>query len=90
MPVRHVCPSKLPLIRGYFNQQDERGKGFAHRLLELIRSQEKIDIARLAYYLSRMEDAAKDSQKTLLKHLKQNFLNGPLAVRRQRSKLKLP
>lgn len=71
--ISEIYESKLPLIRSYFNQQDERGKSFAHRLLELIRSQEKIDIARLAYYLSRMEDAAKDSQKDAFKTFKTKF-----------------
>jgi CRISPR-associated protein Csm1 len=84
--INEVYEGKLPIIRYFFNQQDERGKGFAYRLLELIRSQEKLDIARLAYYLSRMEDLVHESKKQRFREFKQEFFswaNGGAEVRKQ-------
>ena len=84
--INEVYEGKLPTIRHYFNQQDERGMGFAYRLLELVRSQEKMDIARLAYYLSRMEDLVKESQRPMFKEFKQEFFawaNGNEQVKKQ-------
>ena len=60
--------------------------GFAYRLLELVRSQKKMDIARLAYYLSRMEDLVKESQRPMFKEFKQEFFewaNGNEQVKKQ-------
>lgn len=71
--IEAVYEDKLHFIRKYFNQQDEKGKGFAYRLLELVKSQEQMDIARLAYYLSRMEDATKKENKEAFKQFKAQF-----------------
>lgn len=71
--IEDVYEDKLQFIRQYFNQQDEKGKGFAYRLLELVKSEDKMDIARLAYYLSRMEDATKQENKEAFKKFKTQF-----------------
>lgn len=71
--INDIYESKLAFIRKFFNQQDERGHGFVYRLLELVKSQEKMDIARLAYYLSRMEDATKKENKEAFKQFKAQF-----------------
>lgn len=81
-----VYKGKLPVIRDYFNQQGERGKAFAYRLLELVQSKDKMDIARLAYYLSRMEDLLPEGQRPMFQKFKQDFFAwacGSDAVRKQ-------
>lgn len=71
--IEKIYEGKLPIIRKYFNQQDEHGKGFAYQLLELIRSTDRLDIARLAYYLARLEDMSKDDAKEAFKKFKKQF-----------------
>lgn len=56
--VDHVLTEKYGLISGFFLHSKERGKNFLYHILELYRSQEdKLDLARLAYVLTRLEPA---------------------------------
>lgn len=49
-------------VQKFFNSIDERGKTFIYRLIELLRSDDNIDIARTAYYLSRLEEQSQNNQ----------------------------
>lgn len=83
--IHDVYYDKLSTIRDFFNQQDERGKAFVYKLLELIRDRDEKDriaFARLAYYLSRLEDTLinknhredKAKQEEIFKKFKENFI----------------
>ena len=51
-----VLEDKLQVLRTFFDFEEERGKAFLYRLLELIRNQnERINFARYVYLLARME-----------------------------------
>lgn len=52
-----VLGEKLSLLTDYFTEMDDRGKSFLYRILDLLRSKEKdrLNIARLAYLLARLE-----------------------------------
>ena len=51
-----VIEDKLQVLRAFFDFEEERGKAFLYRLLELIRHQnERINFARYVYLLARME-----------------------------------
>lgn len=57
--INNVYRGKLPIIRNFFDTQDERGNSFIYKLLDLIRERQrgnKITFARLVYYLARLED----------------------------------
>ncbi len=57
---------KLKSIRYYFNIQDERGKSFVYRLIELLQNYDQRTLSRLAYYLTCLEDQIpKDKKKSL-------------------------
>ncbi len=59
-----VVGEKLNQLMGFFDSQEneERGKAFLYKLLDLLRStNEKINIARYAYLLARLEPAEKGS-----------------------------
>ena len=71
--ISEVYQGKLPIIRKFFDQETERGKAFIYKLLELIRvrdSQNRISFARLAYYLARLEDQTKSSNKANFQQFK--------------------
>lgn len=56
--IDHVLREKYGLIADFFLHSQERGKNFLYHILELYRSQEdKLDLARLAYILTRLEPA---------------------------------
>lgn len=57
-----VLGEKLKLLQDYFTEIDERGKSFLYRLLNLLRDEEsdRLNIARLAYLLARLEPQNKD------------------------------
>lgn len=57
-----VLGEKLKLLQDYFKEIDDRGKSFLYRLLNLLREVEddKLNIARLAYLLARLEPQNKD------------------------------
>lgn len=51
-----VVEDKLQVLKTFFDLEEERGKAFLYRLLDLIRNQnERINFARYVYLLARME-----------------------------------
>ena len=58
--IENVVEEKLYFIQKYFKNIDDKGKNFLYNLLELIRrrKEDKINIARFAYFLGRMEPKA--------------------------------
>lgn len=60
--ITEIYQGKLINIRSFFNSQEERGKVFIYRLIDLLRDYTKINVARLAYYLARLEDSSKDKE----------------------------
>jgi len=73
--IDNVYNGKLKSIRYYFNIQDERGKSFVYRLIELLRNYDRMNIARLAYYLTRLEDQTSKDQKEEFKEFKDLFFS---------------
>jgi CRISPR-associated protein Csm1 len=74
--VEKIYNEKLPFIRNFFNNQNEKGKAFIYKLLSLIRERnekERITFARLAYFLARLEDSMKKDDKKLFKEFKEQF-----------------
>lgn len=60
---KKIINEKLPALREYFGESDERGMAFLYHLVELLRNtQEKTNTARYVYLLSRMEPE-KDADK---------------------------
>lgn len=62
-----VLGEKYRIIEEYFSHPLSRGKGFIYHLLELMRdeSEDRINLARLAYTLSRLEpEIVKDQDET--------------------------
>ena len=70
--VNGVLEEKFRLIQDFFQSMPNYGKSFLYRLLELMRERgEKINLARFAYLLARMEP--KDSDDNERKELYKNF-----------------
>ena len=61
--INNVLEEKYSLIKDFFSSVDEYGKNFIYNLLDLMRNRgEKINIARYAYFLARMEQKAKNKE----------------------------
>ena len=73
--IDNVYRGKLELIRYYFNIQDERGKSFVYKLIELLRNYDRMNIARLAYYLTRLEDQTPKDKKEEFRKFKDLFFS---------------
>lgn len=73
--IDNVYNGKLKSIRYYFNIQDERGKSFVYRLIELLRNYDRMNIARLAYYLTRLEDQTPKDKKEEFRKFKDLFFS---------------
>ena len=73
--INNVYNGKLKSIRYYFNIQDERGKSFVYRLIELLRNYDRMNIARLAYYLTRLEDQTSKDKKEEFRKFKDLFFS---------------
>lgn len=71
--IDHIYKGKLEKIRHYFSIQDERGKSFVYKLIELLRNYDRMNVARLAYYLTRLEDLTPRESKTEFKEFKDLF-----------------
>ena len=71
--IDHIYKGKLTKIRHYFSIQDERGKSFVYKLIELLRNYDRMNVARLAYYLTRLEDLTPRESKTEFKEFKDLF-----------------
>ena len=68
--INNVIGEKFRVIHNFFSTSEERGKNFLYGLLELLRnSEEKINLARLAYMLARLEPdrKAEEGQKEAYK-----------------------
>lgn len=61
----NVVKIKLNFLKKFFMKTPEKGKAFLYRILELIRGMEddKINLARLAYTLARLEEALKKDKE---------------------------
>lgn len=73
--IDNVYRGKLKSIRYYFNIQDERGKSFVYKLIELLRNYDRMNIARLAYYLTRLEDQTPKDKKEEFRKFKDLFFS---------------
>ncbi len=59
-----VIGEKFSVIKNFFDNSSDRGKAFIYKLLDYIRNiDEKINIARLAYLLARLEPDKKDEKE---------------------------
>ncbi|MBT8800000.1 type III-A CRISPR-associated protein Cas10/Csm1 [Lactobacillus delbrueckii subsp. bulgaricus] len=69
-----IVMGKQRIIQEFFDGESERGKSFIYKLLSLIREREdRISFARLAYFLTRLEDAS--SNKEGFNKFKRNIMN---------------
>lgn len=74
--INAVLAEKYELIRDFFQTMQDYGKSFLYRLLDLMRSRdEKINLARYAYLLARMEpgEKAPDESKKLYQDFSQKM-----------------
>ncbi|MCE2074247.1 type III-A CRISPR-associated protein Cas10/Csm1 [Streptococcus thermophilus] len=71
--ITNVYDDKLEQIRYFFNHQDERGKNFIYKLIELLRNYDCMNMARLAYYLTRLEELTRETDRDKFKTFKNLF-----------------
>lgn len=74
--INEVLEDKYQLIKEFFNSSNKYGKNFLYNLLDLMRNRKQtINIARYAYFLSRMQPAedAPEQDKTLYKEFSQKM-----------------
>ena len=71
--IANVYDDKLEQIRYFFNHQDERGKNFIYKLIELLRNHDRMNMARLAYYLTRLEELTRETDRNKFKTFKNLF-----------------
>lgn len=71
--ITNVYDDKLEQIRYFFNHQDERGKNFIYKLIELLRNHDCMNMARLAYYLTRLEELTRETDRDKFKTFKNLF-----------------
>ena len=71
--ITNVYDDKLEQIRYFFNHQDERGKNFIYKLIELLRNYDRMNMARLAYYLTRLEEVTRETDRDKFKTFKNLF-----------------
>lgn len=74
-----VLGEKYNIIENFFKNQGERGNSFIYRILELFNNrEEKINIARLAYILARLEPEKPNKEdkesKAKYEKLKENYM----------------
>ena len=61
--IESVIGEKYMLLYEFFTESEDRGKNFLYNLLELFRNQEeRLNIARLAYFLARLEPGQEASE----------------------------
>ena len=73
-----VCRDKFYQIKGFFDNESERGKTFVYKLLDLIRNRDeknRINFARLAYYLARLEEDTPKERREGFRKFKHNMRN---------------
>lgn len=71
--ITNIYDDKLEQIRYFFNHQDERGKNFIYKLIELLRNHDRMNMARLAYYLTRLEELTRETDRDKFKTFKNLF-----------------
>ena len=65
-------------IKSFFDNESERGKTFVYKLLDLIRNRDeknRINFARLAYYLARLEEDTPKERREEFRKFKHNMRN---------------
>lgn len=62
--ISDVLEKKLQFLKSFFSHFPQKGKAFLYKMLELIRDEdgEKINLARLAYMMARLEDEIKPEE----------------------------
>lgn len=61
--IQDIVFDKLSVIREFFENEQDHGKAFAYKLLDLIRNRsekDRISFARIAYYLARLEETSQN------------------------------
>lgn len=61
--IQDIVFDKLSVIREFFENEQDHGKAFAYKLLNLIRNRsekDRISFARIAYYLARLEETSQN------------------------------
>lgn len=61
--IQDIFFDKLSVIREFFENEQDHGKAFVYKLLDLIRNRsekDRISFARIAYYLARLEEASQN------------------------------
>lgn len=61
--IQDIVFDKLSSIREFFENEQDHGKAFVYKLLNLIRSRsekDRISFARISYYLARLEETSKN------------------------------
>ncbi len=61
--IQDIVFDKLSVIREFFENEQDHGKAFVYKLLDLIRNRsekDRISFARIAYYLARLEEASQN------------------------------
>lgn len=87
--IDNVYRGKLEHIRYYFNIQDERGKSFVYKLIELLRNYDRMNIARLAYYLTRLEDQTPKDKKEEFRKFKDLFFSWYTGIENERKEAEI-
>lgn len=64
--VDDVLEKKLSLLKDFFDKFPQKGKAYLYRILDLIRNidKDKINLARLAYIMARLEDEMGQEEET--------------------------
>ena len=63
---KYILEEKLLVLQQGFSQTDEHGKAFIYKMLGLLRNNETINIARLAYLLARSKMTEEFTSKILI------------------------
>lgn len=64
--IQDIVFDKLSVIREFFENEQDHGKAFAYKLLDLIRNRsekDRISFARIAYYLARLEETSQNKDR---------------------------
>ena len=87
--IDNVYKGKLQNIRYFFNIQDDRGKSFIYKLIELLRNYNRMNIARLAYYLTCLENETDSDKKYEFKEFKNLFFSWYTGSEQERKEAEL-
>ena len=87
--IDNVYKGKLQNIRYFFNIQDDRGKSFIYKLIELLRNYNRMNIARLAYCLTCLENETDSDKKYEFKEFKSLFFSWYTGSEQERKEAEL-